>query len=243
MQWFEVGGCVRDDILGRKPKDIDFVVVLDEDDKLGDSTPFKYVHDQLVLRGFEIRNAWEPFGTLKAQRQGGFTFGDRTLRGVYDFVVARKEVGGDGRYPDRVEAGTLEDDLRRRDFTMNAIARSADGSLIDPFGGLEDIQWKRIAAVGDAVTRFREDHLRILRAQRFKITMGFDLTLDIIYGIKEMVSEPDLFAKVSDERIREELDKMFRADTPYTLQSLHVSGLDKILFNRRVWLKPTTEGR
>ena len=97
---------------------------------------------------------------------------------VADFVLCRKDsASGDGRRPDSVEPGTVLDDLARRDFTMNAIARDVQtGEVLDPHGGREDIKWKTLRFVGDPMTRIREDGLRVLRGLRFMITKGLRTT-------------------------------------------------------------------
>ena len=131
-----------------------------------------------------------------------------------EITTFRTESGySDGRRPDQIQfAATIEDDLSRRDFTMNAIAlRLPSGEIIDPFGGAKDINAGIIRCVGNAAERFNEDGLRPLRAVRFAAQLGFKLeqnTEDAIFGALA-VSE-----KVSQERVRDEIDKILASSLP-----------------------------
>jgi tRNA nucleotidyltransferase/poly(A) polymerase len=137
-----------------------------------------------------------------------------------DFVLARRDGPySDGRRPDYVLPGTLHDDLARRDFTVNAIAMDADGTLIDPHGGVDDLRIGNLRTVGDAKTRFREDALRALRAIRFSVTKGLEISAET----KAAMLDPEIVgrvAEVSKDRRREELEKAFRFDTLRTMEVL-----------------------
>jgi tRNA nucleotidyltransferase (CCA-adding enzyme) len=119
----------------------------------------------------------------------------------------------DGRRPDSVEfVDDLEQDLARRDFTVNAIAVDPlDLSVIDPFGGQRDIEAKRLRAVGDARARFSEDGLRVLRAARFAATLEFEIDAETFDAISPTL---DTFRKVSPERVRDEWVKTMKARRP-----------------------------
>jgi tRNA nucleotidyltransferase/poly(A) polymerase len=236
MRFYEVGGCVRDELLGVKSKDIDFTVVLeDQDIKCAPSilTPFQIMRSMLMFRGFEIFLETPEFLTIRAKFPKGHKHSGLTA----DFVLARKESDyTDGRRPDKVEPGTLEDDLRRRDFTMNAIAKDEDGTLIDPFNGQQDIRGKIIRAVGDPTERFEEDALRIVRAMRFAVTKGFSIeakTLEAMSHLRKNV------AGVSAERVREELTKMFNHDPMHTIAILSSHGMFPIIFDMGINFQPT----
>ena len=162
MKMYEVGGCVRDEILGIPSKDIDFSVVLDEADMHtharrdgGEINPFDLMVVKLQEMGFKIFLETPEHLTVRAQFPRGRTYNDRGHdygTNTADFVLARKEgTYTDGRRPDKVEPGTLMDDLRRRDFTMNAIAKDSDGTLIDPCNGQRDIDLRVIRAFGDPI--------------------------------------------------------------------------------------------
>ena len=131
----------------------------------------------------------------------------------------------DGRRPDKIEyAGKIEEDLSRRDFTMNAIAlRLPDGKIIDPFGGKKDIKAKIIRCVGNASERFNEDGLRPMRAVRFASQLGFKIeknTLDAIPGALHVSK------KVSWERVRDEFDKILSSSVPSLgLRLMETTGL------------------
>ena len=125
IHFFEVGGCVRDSLLGRNTKDIDFTVV---------APSFGAMRQHLLNEGFTIHVENPEFQTIRCGVPEGHVLRKRTKDA--DFVWARHEGPySDGRHPDWVEPGTLLDDLERRDFTVNAIARGVDGHIIDPFDG------------------------------------------------------------------------------------------------------------
>lgn len=239
---YEVGGCVRDELLGVRTKDIDFTAVVPE----GYPDPFGYLRSFLVANAFEIFVESPQFLTIRARfPRGAQSWGGRDVRGLTaDFVLARKEGEySDGRRPDVVQAGTLEDDLARRDFTVNAIAKAEDGTLIDPFGGQEDLRKGLLRAVGSAEARFREDALRSLRAVRFSVTKALSPVEDVADALR---SEwlPPLLASVSVERRREELHKAFRYSTLDTLDVLmHLPpAFREAVFADGLWLEPTLKG-
>lgn len=247
MQMFEVGGCVRDEILGTPSKDIDFTVVLSpfEMGPCGGGVrndPFATMRKNLETLGFEIFVETPEFFTIRAR----FPKGNAKYKGMTaDFVLARKEGEySDGRRPDRVKVGTLEDDLARRDFTMNAIAKDHTGYLIDPFGGVQDIRLGIIRCVGDPHDRIiKEDALRGLRAVRFSVTKQFFIHDNVI----EVLDSDEFRLRlrtISTERIQGELDKAFRADTAKTLKALTNLRLVDTIFGRdRLHLVTTTKGK
>lgn len=231
MKMFTVGGCVRDEILGVASKDIDFSVVLEDSDLQvnaiisDDYDPFVIMVNELKDRGFRIFLETPEHLTVRAQFPDKYFTTpapagssvpvlkmDKGL--TADFVLARKEGGySDGRRPDFVVPGTLDDDLARRDFTMNAIAKDENGVLIDPFNGQADIAARIVRAVGDPMERLTEDALRAVRAVRFALTKRFEIEP----GLSEALEAPEVIDlivnKISDERIDVELSKMFRFDT------------------------------
>ena len=139
------------------------------------------------------------FGTIGFRPKGeNQTFEITTFR--------TEEAYTDGRHPDSVTfAKTIEEDLSRRDFTCNAIACNANGNIVDPFNGIEDIHNNVIRTVGNPKDRFEEDHLRILRALRFASQLDFTIEDSTASAIREM---KDTINSVSSERIREELTKL-----------------------------------
>lgn len=212
MKLYEVGGCVRDELLGVKSKDIDFSVVLDNEDKVVACAMNESYYDYMV-RSLEI------IGVKVIRDNDGVPVGAEFLtvrgihskRGAVDFVLARKEGDySDGRRPDKVEVGTLVDDLARRDFTMNAIAKDENGALIDPFNGRKDIRDGIIRAVGDPIERLTEDALRAVRAFRFAVTKGFYIDGSLAAAMESFEVCNAICYKISDERIQAELSKAFR---------------------------------
>jgi len=135
----------------------------------------------------------------------------------------------DGRRPDEIQyAATIEEDLSRRDFTMNALAiKLPQGILVDPYNGQNDIRHKRIRCVGSAKERFSEDGLRPMRAVRFAAQLGFNPDNETIAAIPGALP---ITAKVAAERIREELDKTIASDSPQTgLVIMEETGLLRLI--------------
>jgi tRNA nucleotidyltransferase/poly(A) polymerase len=157
--------------------------------------------------------------------------------------MARKEVGyiPNTRQP-MIVPGTVTDDLIRRDFTLNALAKDEDGNIIDMFDGMWALENKILMTPQDAIKTFDDDALRIIRGVRFSITKGFSMHSDIINAIEHYDYESKMKV-VSTERIREELLKCFKFDTLKTLSELnHFPKLrDYVFRNNLLWLKPTTE--
>lgn len=250
MKMFEVGGCVRDEIMGLRSKDIDFSVVLEDSDFLAPGLtvisqhPFKVMVDRLEHMGFKIFLLTPEHLTVRAQfpKGGGHWADGRSTNGLTaDFVLARKEGEyTDGRRPDTVEVGTLEDDLNRRDFTMNAIAKDAHGNLIDLHNGVQDINDKVIRAVGSAQERLEEDALRAVRALRFSVTKDMRIDPELKFSMETKVVLDNIVDKISDERIMDELSKMFRFDTVASLFALQkFPALTRAMFSGRVSLDAT----
>jgi len=255
MKMYEVGGCVRDEILGVPSKDIDYTVVLDEtENNFAFVNPFDHMVRELKRMGFKIFLESPEYLTVRAQfprrkvHAAGHSLNSDRVGMTADFVLARKESGyADGRRPDVVEPGTLGDDLARRDFTMNAIAKAADGSYIDPFHGRSDIEHRIIRAVGDPMERLREDALRAVRALRFSVTKGFKIDAALADAMRSKEVMDALKNNISDERIKDELSKMFRFDTLASIDVLgsHYRGLTEAVFSGTVSLDATmkTKGR
>lgn len=183
---YPVGGCVRDYLMGITPTDYDMTT---------DATPD------------EILNAFCGYTTFDAGLKHG-TVSVVIDKNVIEITTHRTETSySDNRHPDKVLfTRDLESDLRRRDFTMNAIAYDpVSGSFIDPFGGISDIDKKLIKCVGDAKERFHEDGLRILRGLRFSSVLGFDIdtsTANAVHSCKQLLEN------ISAERIYTEFTKL-----------------------------------
>jgi tRNA nucleotidyltransferase/poly(A) polymerase len=160
--------------------------------------------------------------------------------------MARKELGYiKGTRQPVVEIGTLMDDLTRRDFTVNAMARELDGSVVDPFNGAKDLQDMILRTPLDTAVSFNNDPLRIIRALRFSVTKSFGFSDHIIDAIKAF--DFRLMIVVSDDRIREELHKMFKHDTFNTLRILRLLQdwnpqlFAHIIMRDKFWLEPTNK--
>lgn len=211
IRLFEVGGCVRDEIMGVRSKDVDFAV---------EAPSFAAMLAHIQSEGLKVFLAKEEFLTIRAQVPEGHKLRARCKDA--DFVLCRKDgPSTDGRRPDFVEAGTILDDLARRDFTINAIARDPfTGELIDPHGGQEHIKARVIHFVGDANARIDEDGLRVLRGLRFMVTKGFAASTETWAALTSPLAVRRLEA-VSVERVREEMEKMFAHNSMEALDLLY----------------------
>lgn len=249
FNFYEVGGKIRDELLGLTNKDVDYVAVPTEEVYRNihpceaQSSPailsFYALIDYLKEHNFEIFLITPHCYTIRAKFPEGYKY-----QGVADFVMARKEVGYiPGTRTPIVEPGNLYDDLSRRDFTVNALARDPDtGKIIDYFDGIKDIKRKCLRTPLDTEVTLNDDPLRILRAIRFKITKDFSFDSDLDAGIMYYPYNEKM-GVVAEERIREELFKCFKHDTLRTLQVLETYDTlrDYIFTRTKLWLKPTSE--
>jgi tRNA nucleotidyltransferase (CCA-adding enzyme) len=212
----EVGGAVRDKFLGLESKDVDFVAILENPDSfISANAAFMFLCDHLRDQGFKVFLETPEFFTVRAQVPDGHPLKERT--NVADFVLARKDgPSSDGRRPDFVLPGTLMDDLKRRDFTVNSFC-ILNGEVVDPFGGLDDLKNNLLRFVGNPTDRIAEDGLRVMRAMRFCITKGFMIEQETFRALNSDFAA-EMLTKVSIERIREELEKMFFADSVGTMK-------------------------
>ena len=188
---YAVGGCVRDSLLGLDPHDWDLCTSARPEQVMA-----LFGEEKCIPTGLQ-------HGTVTV-KQGGRLYETTTFRteGAYS----------DGRHPDAVcFVPDVREDLARRDFTINAMAYSAEEGLIDPFGGRDDLAAHLVRAVGEPERRFEEDALRILRLYRFAARFGF--TIDPATGAAARVLGPHLDC-VSAERIQEELLKLLAAPRP-----------------------------
>ena len=241
FKFYEVGGKIRDEILGLKSKDVDYVAVPNEmllRDYTEASDMFLVLSDYLTAEKFEIFLETPGCFTIRAKFPE-----EHKYSGVADFVMARKEIGYlPGTRTPIVRPGTLYDDLERRDFTLNAMAKGDDGKIIDFFNGLEDLKEGVLRTPLDIKVTFDDDPLRILRAIRFAITKGFKIPHEMWSEI--YFYDYDLkMGVVSTERIKDELFKCFKHDTLKTLDFLNdYSKLKDYIFKGdTLWLKPTME--
>jgi putative nucleotidyltransferase with HDIG domain len=191
-QVFLVGGAVRDLFLGKEAQDWDLAT---------DARP-----EEVASQFRRVIPTGIKHGTVTV-RYKGYSLEVTTFRTESSY--------SDGRRPDHIEyASTIEEDLSRRDLTMNAIALALPGGeRVDPFKGYEDIKARRIRCVGTAEERFREDGLRPLRAVRFASQLGFTVDGETLAAIPGSLSTT---ARVSPERIRDELDKIIASPKPST---------------------------
>jgi tRNA nucleotidyltransferase (CCA-adding enzyme) len=199
-----VGGSLRDILLGRVPHDWDLAT---------DARPEAL---QALFPGAVYQNT---FGTVAIQRDGTW-YEITTFRRDHDYA--------DFRRPHRVEFGaTIEEDLARRDFTVNALAwgalPGATDSLVDPFGGQADLDRRRLIAVGIPSERFGEDALRMLRAVRLAAQLEFTIAAGTLAAISK---QAELVRHLSAERIARELEKLLGADRPSIgLRLMEATGL------------------
>ncbi len=204
VQVYVVGGAVRDFLMEKPTKDWDLTT---------DATP------EQILELFPDGYSNNQFGTV----------GIPHLDGVVEITTMRREgLYKDSRHPEEVQwTDKIEEDLARRDFTMNAVALSADGQLVDPYQGQKDISDKVIRAVGDPNVRFQEDALRLMRAVRFAAQLGFTIEEKTWEAVK---TNHQLIKNISWERIRDELLKLIVSEhAAHGMEQLKTSGLLEII--------------
>ncbi len=204
FQIYIVGGAVRDLLMEKSVTDWDFTT---------DAKPEEIL--KLFPEGFYDNR----FGTV----------GVSSDLGVLEITTMRKEgIYKDYRHPIDISwTNKIEEDLARRDFTINAIALSPDDKIVDPFQGQDGIQNKNIKAVGDPNQRFKEDALRLMRAVRIATQLGFEIEKNTFQAIKE---NDNLIKEIANERVRDELFKILASENPYMgIVKLRESGLLQII--------------
>lgn len=210
---FVIGGYVRDHFMGRPSKDVDIVVE-------GEGIEFaKSVAKQAGIKNLQV---FKNFGTAMLH------YDDWQV----EFVGARRESYRSTSRKPIVENGTIEDDQKRRDFTINAMSLSLNkenfGELIDPFGGIRDLDNKIIRTPLNPDITYSDDPLRMMRAIRFASTLGFTIEPGSLEAIGR---NADRIKIVSQERITDELNKIILSEKPSVgFKLLHSSGLLKIIF-------------
>ena len=188
---YVVGGAVRDMIMGKHVYDWDFTTNATPEEILK-VVPEGYYNNQFGTVGIESATGLRPFEITTFRTERGYS---------------------DARHPDSVAWGKkLEEDLERRDFTINAMAVDAEGKLIDTYGGQKDIDRKLIRAVGDPAERFSEDALRMMRAIRIASELGFTIEEKTFEAVKLNAPRID---KIARERVRDELVKIFSSNNSY----------------------------
>lgn len=201
---YVVGGCVRDALLRREPEDWDITT---------SASPFqvKKIFRRTIDTGIQ-------HGTVTVMlEKEGFEVTTYRIDGIYE----------DGRHPASVEfTSKLEEDLKRRDFTINAMAYNPRTGLVDLFGGQKDLEQGEIRCVGNANERFTEDALRILRAVRFAAQLGFEIEDDTKLAITKLA--PNL-SKVSQERIQVELTKLLMSKHPEQIRTAYELGVTAVV--------------
>lgn len=208
---FIVGGCVRDSLLGKNPNDWDITT---------SATPYevKEIFKRTIDTGIQ-------HGTVTVMVDKSISKG-----GEHAFEVTTYRVDGkyeDHRRPKEVTfTACLEEDLKRRDFTINAMAYNPSQGVVDIFGGQQDLEDGIIKAVGVAEHRFEEDALRILRAVRFAAQLGFSIEEETK---KAMTMLADNLRFISAERIQVELTKLITSDHPDRLVEAYELGLTKVV--------------
>lgn len=201
---YAVGGCIRDSILGRVPDDWDITT---------SATPY------------EVKNVFQR--TVDTGLKHGTV---TVLAGSHAHEVTTYRIDGeyeDSRHPKSVEfTRNLEEDLRRRDFTINAMAYNDHAGLVDLYGGMRDLQRKEIRCVGNAEERFQEDALRILRAFRFSAQLGFEIEEETEKAAAKLAATLD---RISEERIAVELTKLLLSDRPGYLRRAWETGITAVI--------------
>ncbi|MEQ9404100.1 MAG: HD domain-containing protein [Cyclobacteriaceae bacterium] len=218
---YVIGGYVRDLMLERPSKDVDFVCV---------GSGIGLAKKVTAALGSKAKlSVFKNYGTASIHFEGY----------AYEFVGARKESYQRNSRNPAVEEGTLEDDQNRRDFTINAMAISLNqdsyGELVDPFGGVADLKSKIIRTPLDPHVTFNDDPLRMMRAIRFATQLSFDIDPDTFQGL---IDCNERITIISQERITDELNKIILSDTPsYGFKLLFHAGLLTHIFPEMVRLQ------
>ena len=214
LETYLIGGYVRDYLIGRPSKDIDFVCV---------GNGISLAKEVAKALGKEAKfTVFKNYGTAAIHWKGQ----------ELEFVGARKEsYRSESRNPE-VSEGTLEDDQNRRDFTINAMAislnKGSEGELLDPFDGKKDLERLLIRTPLDPVVTFSDDPLRMMRAIRFSSQLGFDIDAD---SFDALMSQKERLAIISQERISDELNKIILSPKPsYGFKLLFHSGILATIF-------------
>lgn len=199
---YAVGGCVRDSIIRRVPGDWDITTSARPEE-------VKKLFKHTINTGIQ-------HGTVTVMlHHTGYEVTTYRLDGEYE----------DGRHPKSVEfTNSLIEDLKRRDFTINAMAYNDETGLVDEFDGREDLRSGIIRCVGNPAERFGEDALRMLRAVRFSAQLGFEIERDTVAAIKELAPS---IAKVSKERIHTEFGKILLSPHPEYMGRVYEYGLSR----------------
>lgn len=201
---YAVGGCVRDSILGRQPDDWDITTSAQPQQVKG---LFKRTVDTGIQHGTV---------TVMLDKEG-FEVTTYRIDGEYE----------DNRHPREVVfTPNLTDDLKRRDFTINAMAYNDRVGIVDAFDGMEDLKLHRIRCVGKPEERFGEDALRIMRAIRFSAQLGYEIESETR---KAVIKLAPALVKISAERIRAELMKLITSENPMKLKEAYDTGVTKII--------------
>lgn len=242
FKMYKVGGCVRDQLLGITPRDIDYTVVLQKQDneKYNDNDItiiYNLLCDYLIEHAYIILAKNPKCFTIKAK--------NTITKEAAEFVLARKEISydQDSRSPNISTIGTLNDDLIRRDFTINTLAINIEtNEIIDICNGLSDLENKVLRTPLDAQISLINDPLRILRGMRFSITKNFKLDPSFFMALKNEKLWDKFTKVVSQERIKNELDQMFKYDTIATLNMLYqIKEIDNSYYEtilKNIMLKP-----
>lgn len=202
---FAVGGCVRDAIIGREPNDWDITTSAMPGD-------VKRLFHKTIDTGIA-------HGTVTVMiERVGYEVTTYRIDGEYE----------DGRHPKSVEfTGNLIEDLKRRDFTINAMAYNDRQGIVDEFDGVGDLERGLIRCVGNPIDRFNEDALRILRAVRFAAALNFDIEEETKNAI---VTLAENLNKISKERIQAELEKLLISKHPEKLKIAYETGITNVIF-------------
>lgn len=201
---YAVGGCVRDSLLGRKPQDWDITTSAKPKEVKG---LFSHTIDTGIQHGTV---------TVMMGREG-FEVTTYRIDGEYEDARHPKEV---------IYTVNLLEDLKRRDFTINAMAYNERQGLVDAFDGIGDLNRGIIRCVGDPKERFTEDALRMLRALRFAAQLGFEVEENTFLAIRELAPS---IARISAERIQVELVKLLLSDHPGLLREVYASGIADVI--------------
>lgn len=228
---YQVGGSVRDELIGNSPKDIDYLIVYNESVPANEA--FEQLQTQLKDDGHAIFAVVADRWTIRTK----FPRGHPQSKLIADFQLAV----ADGY------TTTLADNLRDRDFTINAMAKDIEsGKIIDLFNGVHDLENRKLACPVSAEYSFSSDPIRLIRALRFGWIDGYDMDNgDIWIGISRM--DVNIFYSIDLDRLRRELQRMFKENTAASIEAfIYLRELNRPIYNfivANIRLNPVINGK
>lgn len=260
MKVYIYGGLFREKLINinNEPNDLDFICVIDETDNIDEKENndnifnymIKYLQNKKLIIRYKSYEMWTCKGYVKNSIISKFSL---------DFTLARNFIK-DENGNKKITIGSLENELSKKDFTFNTFAKEydidnltiiKDAPLIDLFNGQQHLNEKKFVSIIDPNIAFVEDSIKVLRLIRLSATLEFEIPQEYLDIIKDndVVISKDITNKISDERLREELHKMFVKNTPrslelfYKIYQIAPNIYNAFLNRKKFWLIPTVQNK